>query len=98
MALLSSSVSTPAFQSATAHAFDSGTSNGQSRKSMPMELFSASNAGAGPPPNRPPQSLCDLAGAPSRRRAAAHAIASDGSGLLASVTAALTAQRPSPDP
>ena len=66
--LLSSSVSTPARHSATAHAFESWTSYGQSRKSMPIELFSASNSGAGPPANRPPHSLCDVL--PTRRRSA----------------------------
>src|SRR5829696_1218481 len=58
IALLSSSVSTPAPQSATAHALERRTSYGQSRKSTPIELLSASNSGVGPAPNRPPQSLC----------------------------------------
>src|SRR5215207_2165812 len=60
IALLSSSVSTPAPQSATAHALERRTSYGQSRKSTPIELLSASNSGVGPAPKRPPQSLCDF--------------------------------------
>ena len=58
--LLSSRVSTPASQSATAHAFDSRMSCGQRRKSVPMERLSASSAAAVGTENRPPHSLCDL--------------------------------------
>src|SRR5476651_1744727 len=58
--LLSSSVSTLAPQSATAHALERRTSYGQSRKSTPMELLSASNSGVGPAPKRPPHSLWDF--------------------------------------
>ena len=57
ISLHSSSVSTFAWYNAIAQAFDSWMSNGQRRKSMPIELLSASNSGAGPPENRPPHSL-----------------------------------------
>src|SRR5688572_13546927 len=55
---LSSRVSTPPCQSATAHALERRTSKGQSRKSVPMERLSRSSASAGPAAKRPPQSLC----------------------------------------
>src|SRR6476659_4507610 len=58
--LLSSSVSTLAPHNATAHALERRMSYGQSRKSTPLELLSASNSGVGPAPKRPPHSLCDL--------------------------------------
>ena len=101
--LLSSSVSTPACQSATAHALDKRMSNGQRRKSTPMELLSASNSGAGPPAKRPPHSLCVVLDA-AETRGRRHAICSAGRAGTASSSSrrasrpALRARAPSPDP
>ena len=98
----SSSVSTPALYSAMAHAFDSWMSNGQRRKSTPIELFSASNSGAGPPAKRPPQSLCDAAGAVANAavvmRSAASARADAASSASAGIATGAAPRAPSPDP
>ena len=47
---------------------DKRTSKGQSRMSVPMDRFTASSSGAGPPAKRPPQSLCCVPSATSTPR------------------------------